>query len=350
MKIYWIVALGVVLAACGCGNNSPADSCSHDPCHGHGDCYNGLCHCMPPFTGENCTECETGFSGYPDCTPATCVEKCNDDDDCGNGATCSSDNVCEFCRLHTECLAQLSNWLDNEVCTAIGNECEDDEYCVEMMDGTGRCVSGETSGWIVFNSGIPLEETSVPILGGGTATVLGVLGGICLVNENPKKCMRKCDSDAECVAVASSWYFSVPYKPGCIDDSNCAPEQACISVGEFGVCAFKYGGYVDCSDEDIIEMPKQDGSGVVSVCGVASAQDSYCDTNGKCVNPCADNSDCADSPGHPICDNGTCICMTDDHCEFSVNGDICADGVCSCSDVAFCDGSKQFQGTYRWCE
>jgi len=73
-----------------------------------------------------------------------------------------------------------------------------------------------------------------------------------------------------------------------------------------------------------------------------------CD-EGTCV--CTSDEQCADVPGYTSCIKGRCACTSDTDCsELGGSLDTCVDGVCGCSSADVCPSEGYFDGTMPVCE
>jgi len=72
-------AAGACVCASGYSGSPPscvlADPCMPDPCNGHGTCSAGACTCSFGFASTTCSQCDTGYSGYPSCAAGPWVQK-----------------------------------------------------------------------------------------------------------------------------------------------------------------------------------------------------------------------------------------------------------------------------------
>ncbi len=120
------------------------NSCSPDPCHGHGYCdeTDGSCTCNNPYMAADCSACIEGHYDYPNCYgEGQNGETCQEDGDCHsdhcqNGFCCLSGDCCaapEDCPVETYTEAPV---------------CDDPVGCqghrIDALCGDQICAASET--------------------------------------------------------------------------------------------------------------------------------------------------------------------------------------------------------------
>ncbi len=233
----WVVVVGVVLMAIGCGRSSLHGDCTSDEECGEGlACEGGVCvpedeavnvaectsdeDCGEPVcrigetggcVGDVCNE-ETGQCEIAGCDPGCgedeyqdgciCIpEECDDDDDC-QGQICA-DGMCRPCASDAECSDDGS-----KVCS--GGFCEPNVECVDDDD----CRTHERC-----------EGDSC------------VLRPDCTFDDD-------CDEDERCVGGVCT------YTPECEDDDDCGSQAECVG----GYCqADVCRGNDECPDDELCD-------------------------------------------------------------------------------------------------
>lgn len=78
-------ARGGTTATGGRGTGGVSGPCAGILCSGHGTCSNGVCSCSTGYAGTSCSQCASGYTGYPTCTLSTLTnmtwtfrDTCND--------------------------------------------------------------------------------------------------------------------------------------------------------------------------------------------------------------------------------------------------------------------------------
>jgi hypothetical protein len=54
------------------GSGGAPDLCAGNTCSGHGTCSAGACVCSSGYAGTTCSQCATGYGGYPNCAQCAC--------------------------------------------------------------------------------------------------------------------------------------------------------------------------------------------------------------------------------------------------------------------------------------
>jgi laminin, alpha 3/5 len=137
--------------------NSGATACE---CHPNGtkaslllECapLGGQCSCKPNIIGRQCTECKTGYWGFPECKKCECGECQACDQTSGACSTLPNTTNCECTRGHwnlnlvygcEECACNPNGTVGNSVdrCLAASGQCE----CMEHRGGRqcNKCMNG----------------------------------------------------------------------------------------------------------------------------------------------------------------------------------------------------------------
>lgn len=197
-----------------------------------------------------------------------CVESCKTDDDClinGGyfGYHCYSGRCIGGVPLtcagigDDECNKLASGWV--QPCASAA-ECPD-PACIDIGGGDFRCadVPRPETGCSQFASN---KEVQMPAIGGGTVTVCGAYGYLCVDHY----CQYGCESDADCV----TW----PGRPHCntqIGRCECTGDADCADFGTAGftVCKTTFCGCA--SDDACLTLGVNSDVCVDGVCGCSSS-------------------------------------------------------------------------------
>lgn len=168
-----------------------------------------------------------------------------------------------------------------------------------------------------------------------------------------------CESDEECVVLASGWLLGPPCTPG---GGECDPfetSKICLDVLGEGHCVSAPSDFFECAEQFEVEIQTVDIDGnPVVVCGKDNAMcdgvckspclsDDYCffDSSPICnvdtgLCGCGSDADCQtlDSPAFAVCTpDGRCGCTDDQQCIDEDRGDVCTSaGICGCTNDMAC--------------
>ncbi len=236
--------------------------------------------------------------------------------------------------------------------------CTNNTKCGDHERG---CVDSDDS--LTATTGVPTGFATEPTTTQATEPTTGGTGTTAETTGDPTellRCKPTCTVDSDCLIDAMDIGFTCVAGecglPPCLDDLGCQRTlsgwsepctsdrecfmgEACIAVGNEGLCATQPGRAFACADLGLVEivMPAVAG-GDVTVCGNI---DATC-TAGACVSPCKTDADCPVERGTPHCqaDTGQCTCASDDECQTTGQPGftVCLAGTCGCSSDADCAG------------
>lgn len=192
-----------------------ADPCDPDPCHGHGDCVNGLsCNCHAGHSGFWCNKCAPGHAGYPGCSSVLAeVALAGEIENLLAGSPARTAFVADFCIA-----VAMSLGLDNNSVTVLDIRAGSVIVTFEVLTADAASASTNLSSLAVLMSP-------------GTNTTLGGLAVEGLIAPDPS---TTCDASSfratqrcgEALPVYESCRRSVVEKylaswNGCYTDNGC---------------------------------------------------------------------------------------------------------------------------------
>jgi len=312
------------------GECVPDDECDPE-CEDDEVCANGVCVpvCDPGCSSANCENCDTSTAmcegcamGYI-CVAGDCLEGCTENSDCDSGEVCRNGVCVTGCTYDEDCG-------EDEVCVDGicqpedgGGLCEDDDDCPEgqSCSSNGICQPDEGGGDC---------QTDDDCLDGQTCSPNGTCqpddgGGDCQTDDD-------CLEDQTCVNGTCQ-----PDDGGgdCTTSADCPPGQICIGgtcVPDDGGCKFPCDPEYHCVNGECVP----DGGCSECTINADCATGEIC-VDGCCVpaGPCGECNEDTDCPSGEFCDDGCCEPESPGCGECTVNEDctggaICNNGCCVC--------------------
>ncbi len=285
-----------------CQPNSADPECSDaKPCADTTKkCINGVCQAKS--NGTACSGSQKCEVPGRVCSNGQCVTK-NEAKMCANDAACDASQYCDSARCVDRCTTE-AGCTDHRVCNAEGkcvekcytNKCPSGQAC----DSTGLCVDGECTAWQRCSEG-----------GFDKSYVCDV--------EN-RKCIKRCSAGTCGAGKYCDSEEGLCFEGECSEVDECTGTKVCDLAKH--VCVEK------CTDDDS--------------CG---DKDKLCDTDGRCVSPCAHGT----CKGGKVCDPESKLCIVAECSDLDacpINYQVCESGVCKdkctmmgvkCDDGFICD-------------
>ncbi|XP_071477998.1 LOW QUALITY PROTEIN: laminin subunit alpha-5-like, partial [Diadema antillarum] len=202
--------------------------CNCDPVLSTGNCapYTGQCECRPEYAGPDCTECNEGYYGYPNCIPCDCNVNGTENKVCqvnGGQCPCKPNFIGRNCNLcassfygFPECKQCDCNYIGSYdiVCDSESGQCS----CRDVYNGRScdECADG-------FYDFPTCRDCSCSILG-TVEERCNKTSGECLCRENFSG--ERCDRCAP-------GYYNYPTCSFCDCDSAGSADRQC---GDDGQC------------------------------------------------------------------------------------------------------------------
>ncbi|MEK7529016.1 MAG: hypothetical protein AAB592_04570 [Patescibacteria group bacterium] len=291
-----------------CGDRNP---CTEDVCDTTEGCQN------PPDAAQEGNECTTPAGRNGECEDGTCVARCNEDNECDDNASCTTD----FC---DDTAGVCRNVADNDFCRAQPgiNFCDgDNQRCRpghESADAETGCIPSDREPVCIDDDNCTTDRCNPSANGGigaceNTAIDCSDFDGQCFTGE--------CDPESgECESNPLP-LIGTPCEDGrsCVLNTVCQPDGDCAG-----------GAPKDCShlSSDCLEGTCNEGLAGRCV-AIAANEDADCEDG----NLCTTNTACRDG----ACTDGEAVNCTD--VLFCTINERCEPAIGCAVDERDCSGS-----------